>query len=230
MSRTLRVQLFDSEGRENLPDVVKNLKTYMKGLLAGGRSNLPKVVFLTAQGEGPMIAYSQLGGLNVTIIAVTFPPDFTVRTKENEEFKPQIPEKVRKFFKGVEIPVISGRLPFDGISGADSHNREMGLLRSAISLFGGSMPLAIQAVLQATDHGLVDVGEQVVAVTSDTAVLITASTTELFLSKTCGMMVNEIICKPSVFTISRRRRAKEAPRELTASSEPPQETQAPSHS
>jgi len=151
-----------------------------------------------------MKAYSQLNGLNVTIIAVTFPRGFHVRISEKDVYYPQIPEQIRKFFTGVEIPVITGRLPFDAMDGADSHNREMKLLRSAFALFGGSMPLAIQAVLQATDNGLVKTGEQVIAVTSDTAALITASTTEHFLSKNCGMMVNEIICKPRIFSIARR--------------------------
>jgi uncharacterized protein len=204
MTRVLKVQHFDSEGRENLPSVIKDVKTYLRALQSNGNTSLPKLVFLTGQGEGPMIAYNQLNELNATIIAVTFPRGFHVRISEKEVYYPQISERVRKFFKGVEIPVITGRLPFDAMDGADSHNREMKLLRSAFALFGGSMPLAIQAVLQAADNGLVEIGEQVIAVTSDTAVLITASTTEHFLSKNCGMMVNEIICKPRIFSIARR--------------------------
>jgi hypothetical protein len=204
MTRMLKVQHFDSEGRENLPNVIKNVKNYLRALQAGGSTSLPKLVFLTGQGEGPMIAYNQLSGLNVDIIAVTFPRGFHIRINEKEVYYPQISERVRKFFAGVEIPIITGRLPFDAMDRADSHNREMELLRSAFALFGGSMPLAIQAVMQATDNGLVEVGEQVIAVTSDTAVLITASTSEHFLSKTCGMMVNEIICKPRRFTVARR--------------------------
>jgi hypothetical protein len=217
MSRTIRVQHFDSEGRENLPDVIRNVKAYLKSLQTGGRIGLPKIVFLTAMGEGPMMAYSQLGGLNVRIIAVTFPPGFSVKTKDGQIFEPKMPEKVMKFFRGVEIPVISSRLPFDTVTGAESHNKEMALLRSSISIFGGSMPLAVQAVLQAADHGLIAVGEEVIAVTSDTAALITASTTEHFLSNTSGMLINEIICKPSVFSISRRRQMAR-PRELSGKS------------
>jgi len=204
MARMLKVQHFDSEGRENLPCVIKDVKSYLRALQTNGNTSLPKLVFFTGQGEGPMKAYSQLNGLNVTIIAVTFPRGFHVRISEKDVYYPQIPEQIRKFFTGVEIPVITGRLPFDAMDGADSHNREMKLLRSAFALFGGSMPLAIQAVLQATDNGLVKTGEQVIAVTSDTAALITASTTEHFLSKNCGMMVNEIICKPRIFSIARR--------------------------
>ena len=229
MTRMLKVQHFDFEGHENLPSVIKNVKNYLRALLTSENSSLPKIVFLTGQGEGPMIAYNQLSGLEVTIIAVTFPHGFSVRIGEKESFSPQIPERVKKFFTGVGIPVITGRLPFDTIDGADFHNKEMELLRSALELFGGSMPLAIQAVLQAADSGFVETGEQVIAVTSDTAVLITASTTKQFLRKTCGMMVNEIICKPRRFTISRRSRYLTLRREMLDTDEASPEIQEPEH-
>jgi len=225
MTRVLKVQHFDSEGHENLPNVIRNVKNYLRALQPCENCRLPKVIFLTGQGEGPMIAYNQLSGLEVTIIAVTFPHGFSVRTGDKESFFPQIPERVRKFFAGVGIPVITGRLPFDNIEGADFHNKEMGLLRSALELFGGSMPLAIQAA----DSGLVETGEQVIAVTSDTAVLITASTTKQFLSKTCGMMVNEVICKPRMFTISRRSRYLPMRREMIETDEVSPEIQEPEH-
>jgi hypothetical protein len=229
MTRMLKVQHFDSEGHENLPNVIKNVKNYLRALLTSENSNLPKIIFLTGQGEGPMIAYNQLSGLDVTIIAVTFPHGFSVRIGENESFSPQIPERVRKFFNGVGIPIITGRLSFDTIDGADFHNKEMELLRSTLEIFGGSMPLAIQAVLQAADSGFVETGEQVIAVTSDTAVLITASTTKQFLSKTCGMMVNEIICKPRRFTISRRSRYLTLSRERLDTNEASPEILEPDH-
>ena len=103
----------------------------------------------------------------------------------------------------------------------------MGLIRSALEVFGGSMPLAIQAVLQAADCGYVETGEQVIAITSDTAVLITASTTKQFLSNTCGMMVNEIICKPRMFTVSRRSRYLPQRREILETDEASPEIQEP---
>ncbi len=202
MNRGYKVQIFDCEGRENLPSVVKNVKNYVRMLVASGGAP-SKIVFFTLKGEGPMLAYNQLSGLNVTIIAVTFPVTYSVILKSGAKYTPEIPEKVQKFFKGVEIPIVRSRLPFDEITGAEFHNKEMIMLKNAMSVFGGSMPLAIQAVLQATDAGLVRSGEEVIAVTSDTALLVTASTTQDFLSQSCGLMVNEIICKPRNFNISK---------------------------
>lgn len=202
MIRSSRVQHFDSEGRENLPQVIKALKNYLRAFVTSGINMPAKMVFFTALGEGPMLAYNDLAGLGIKIIAVTFPPSYTVKRGDNI-YKPEIPDMVRKFFKGVEIPIVTSRLPFDHISGAISHNQEMSLIRDTLSLFGGSIPLAIQCVLQAADCGLVDSGEQVIAVTGDTALLVTASTTQNFLSKECGLMVNEVICKPRSFTRTR---------------------------
>ena len=206
VNRAHKVQYFDSEGRENLPLVLKSVKNYLRGSVVDGTPSPKKIVFLTGLGEGPMLAFNQLSGLDVTIIAVTFPKYFAITLDNGETVVPEMPEKVRKFFKGVDIPIVTGRLPFDEIAGAEFHNKEMATIKNTLSLFGGSVPLAIQAVLQATDGGFVNVGEQIIAVTSDTALLVTASTTQTFLSKGCGLMVNEIICKPRTFTISRPKR------------------------
>lgn len=204
MNRNHRLQTFEREGRrENLAQVIKGVKSYIRTLSNHGIAYPTKIVFFTLQGEGPMLAYTQLGGLSVDIIAVMFPATYAVTLKDGRSYPPPMPDGVRKFFNGVGIPIISARLPFDEIAGAESHNREMLLLKDTLSVFGGSMPLAIQAVLQATDSGLIPAGEEVIAVTGDTALLVTASTTRDFLSKTCGLMVNDIICKPRNFSISR---------------------------
>src|SRR5665213_2247842 len=146
MSRTVKVQHFDSEGRDNLPAVIKNVKNYIRGLMNSGIEHPAKIVFFTGQGEGPMLAYNQLGGLELKIIAVTFPLNYSERLEDGTVFRPEIPEKVRKFFAGVEIPIVTNRLPFDEIVGCESHNKEMALIRSVLGLYGGSDYLAIQAV------------------------------------------------------------------------------------
>jgi hypothetical protein len=205
MNRISKAQYFDSEGRDNLPQVIKTVKNYIRALITSGIPYPTTLVFFTGQGEGPMLAYNQLSGLDLKIIAVTFPPNYTVNLKDDRTYTPEIPDKIRKFFNGVEIPILTARLPFDDMAGAEFHNKEMATIRGVLGLFGGSMPLAIQAVLQATDNGLLSNGDQVIVATGDTALLVTASTTQNFLSNTCGLMINEIICKPRNFTISRRR-------------------------
>jgi hypothetical protein len=203
MTKQSKVQYFESEGREHLAEVVKSIKAYLR--LVDNHQRPRKLVFLTREGEGPVLAYNQLDAEKIKIIAVTFPRFFAGRHADGSRFAPEIPERIRKFFNGVGIEIITNRLPFDEISGAEAHNKEMGVLHNALTIFGASIPLAIQAVLQATDAGKVDPGEQVIVATGDTALLVTASTTNLFLMKDeRGLAVNEIICKPRVFNRSRK--------------------------
>jgi uncharacterized cupredoxin-like copper-binding protein len=79
----------------------------------------------------------------------------------------------------------------------------MKLVVDLLSLLGGSFAQGVQAVLQACDHGLVEIGEKVIMVTGDSAALVTASTTAKFLTRDEGLSIHEIICKPRNFTIAR---------------------------
>jgi hypothetical protein len=52
----------------------------------------------------------------------------------------------------------------------------------------------------ASDAGLVGLGEHVIAMTSDTSILVRAAATERFLT---DLIVREIICKPVLLTIGK---------------------------
>lgn len=190
---------FDAEGRENLPQVLRCVKR-----LFTRREDLRhcKVVIFTAIGEGPALAYNALQQWDPTIIAVTVGPDFHV-VRGDKKLHPFIPPKAKSFFDGVGIPIVKSRLPFDKIEGATAYNEQVKLIADSISIFGGSFVPCVQAVLQACDHGLIEIGEKVVAVTGDSAAVVTASTTGRFLTREAGLAVNEIICKPRNLTIAR---------------------------
>jgi hypothetical protein len=195
-----QIVYFDEEGRQNLPIVIRVLKRKLKS-----REDLRnlKLIIFTASGEGPLMAYRNLESFEVKIIAVTFPLSFSVKHKDGTPFHPHLPEKLRRFFDGVQIPVITpATLPFDGIEGMESHCQQMKLIRDVIAMFAGGFGLCIQAVLVACDLGLVKPGERVIVMSGDSAGLITASTTSKFLTKQ-GISVNEIFCKPRNLTISR---------------------------
>jgi hypothetical protein len=161
-----------------------------------------KVIIFTAIGEGPAAAYNLLQEWDPKIIAVTFSPDFSVM-RDGQEVRPRIPAKAKAFFDGVQIPVISARLPFQEIEGATAHNEQMKLIRNVLSVFGGSFAEGVQAVLQACDHGLVEIGETVFMVTGDSAAIVTASTTGKFLTREHGFAIHEIVCKARNLTIAR---------------------------
>jgi hypothetical protein len=193
------IRYFPSEGRENLVSVLRvvrkrlSRKPELRGL---------KIVIFTAYGEGPARAFKMFEEHDPKIIAVTCPPEFTFKHADHT-YKPQIDPKLRKFFDGVGITVLTGRLPFDNIEGMEAHNREMHVLRNALSIFGGGVVPCLQAVLQACDMGAVEIGERVIAISGDWAVLMTASTTNCAFSKERGVSINEIFCKPNRFDICR---------------------------
>ncbi|HVG26075.1 MAG TPA: hypothetical protein VM865_00610 [Acidobacteriaceae bacterium] len=194
------ITYFDSEGNENLSEVLKVIKRTVQK-----RPELQgcKVIFLTAEGHGPALAYNMLEQFGQKIIAVTFSPFFCLQ-RQGKQFHPQISSRVRKFFQGVEIPILTSRLPFESFGGSQSSiSSTLKLVNDAFAVFGGSVPLAIQAVLQACDMGHVQVGEVAIVATGDCALLVSASSSAMFLSVERGLCVLEILCKPRRFDISR---------------------------
>jgi hypothetical protein len=202
MNDTLYAQIvyFEREGRENLPYVLRVLK---KALKKRPELRSLKLVIFTAMGQGPALAYNELSEFDIKIIAVMFPVDFSLKQEDGNKFFPRIPPKVKKFFDGVEIRVLEpAPLPFDSIEGLQARNDQMKAIKSAISLFGGSFALCVQAVLRACDAGALEQGEAAIAMTGDCAALVTASTTAKFLTPE-GMSIKEIFCKPRNLTIAK---------------------------
>jgi hypothetical protein len=200
--QTSAILYFENEGRENLPRV---LSTVRRALTRRSELRDLKIVVFTATGDGPVLAYSRLRKFDPRIVAVTFPVGFHVNRGEDEPYYPTIPKRLRKFFDGVGYKVITNRLPFDAISNVQAHNHEMQLIKDVLNVFGGGFSLCVQAVLSACDHGEIAIGEKVLSLTGDVAAILTATTTEKFLSKTEGLVVNEILCKPRNLTITRQR-------------------------
>ena len=69
------------------------------------------------------------------------------------------------------------------------------------------MSLCVQAVLMASDAGYVSLGEHVIAMTSDTSILVRAAGTSRFLT---DLIVREILCKPVLLTIGKSEKAQSA--------------------
>lgn len=194
---------FDSEGRANLDDLMKVLKRTLK---AREELRTLKIVSFTAEGRGPAIAYNHLGEFSPKLIAVTFPRGFTIRGAQGQPYCPRIGEGILKFFKGVEIEVVTPpRLPFDLIEGMEAHNQQMRLVRQTIAIFGSGFELCLQAIMCACDVGLVEEGEAVIAFSGDTAGLFLASPTKRYLNPHTGLSVQEIFCKPKMLTVSRHK-------------------------
>jgi hypothetical protein len=205
------IKYFDQEGRQNLGQVLKTVCHAYK------REDVRscKLVIFTSFGEGPALAYNKLAGFRPKIIAVTYPPGFSVKKMNDDGVEMEIPvrisDQLRKFFDGVEIKVLSSRMPLSSTEGAEATRHEMKLIRDVLSLYGSGFSACVQAVLQACDMGEVEVGERVVSMSGDCAAIITASSSAKFLCASGGLSINEILCKPRNLTLTRKQEAQKIP-------------------
>lgn len=181
---------FPEAGRENLTHVLKALK---KALHRRPTLRTHKIVFFTSYGEGPLQATGLFREHQPEMIAVTFPRTLT---RGENKLPHEIPSSVKRYLDAFGITVIAARLPFEPMDGARNHNAEMELINKALSIVSSSMPLCVQAILQACDHGHVLEGELVIGVTGDMAALVSACSTQKFLGKESPFFVKEFLCKP----------------------------------
>jgi hypothetical protein len=193
-------EYFMQEGKENL---ARCLQATFAAALA---HRVGKVVIFTSAGRGVMMALdeyrSQEKYSHIELVAVSFPSQsqFTA----GDPLEHCIPGSVLETLSERGVPVVRAHLPFDPIRthyvGQGVLGQDFGLIGNALRIFGGSMSLCVQAVLMASDAGFVELGEHVIAMTSDTSILVRAAGTERFLT---DLIVREIICKPVLLTIGK---------------------------
>lgn len=202
-SNTSAIEYFFHEGKENLDECLRiSFETAV-------RRNVTNIIIFTAVGEGPKIAVekyvSQPEYQNIKIIAVTFPHGQKFKGYEDKPEATQICAEYREFFKAHNVPIVRAHPPFNPIhphsEGHSAPGLDLTLIGNTLNIFCGSMTLCIQAALMACDAGEVELGEHVIAMTSDTAILARVAPTERFMA---DFIVREILCKPLSLTISKR--------------------------
>jgi len=193
-------EYFLQEGKENL---TRCLQATFAAALA---HNVKKVIIFTSAGRGVTMAIqdycSQEKFADVQLIAVTFPSQLQFTAGDPSEHA--IPSDVAEQFAAKKIPIVRAHLPFDPIrshyEGQGILGQDFSLIGNALRIFCGSMSLCVQAVLMASDAGYVALGDHVIAMTSDTSILVRAAGTSRFLT---DLIVREIICKPVLLTIGK---------------------------
>jgi uncharacterized protein len=193
-------EYFLQEGKENLD---KCLQSTFK---AAVDHSIKKIIIFTSAGKGVMTAVrdycpqEQFAGIQ--LIAVTFPNQTEFSAGDSSEHT--ISKKIGEYLASQNIPIVRAHLPFDPIrshyKGHGILGQDFSLIGNALRIFCGSMSLCVQAVLMASDAGYVDLGEHVIAMTSDTSILVRAAGTSRFLT---DLIVREIICKPVLLTIGK---------------------------
>ncbi|HEY1210772.1 MAG TPA: hypothetical protein VGE85_15500 [Terracidiphilus sp.] len=190
------IEYFFHEGKENLEDCLRiAFETAVS-------RDVKTIVIFTGIGQGPRIAIekylSQPRFKEIQLIAVTFP--YGQRFKDGAHI--EISPKTLDFLVENGVPLLRAHLPFAPIA---AHYRQHGILGqdltligNALSIFGGSMSLCVQAALVASDAGYLELGQHAICLTSDTAILARTSPTQDFLT---DFIVREILCKPMALTV-----------------------------
>lgn len=193
-----KIEYFLQEGKANLRNCMRI------AFEAAIERQIGTLVIFTGIGEGPEIAIKEFWPLaefrDIKLIAVTFP--YGKRFKDNKEVK--ISPEIIALFEANKIPLIRAHLPFDPITahyrGHGILGQDLTLIGNALSVFGGSMSLCVQAALMACDAGLLETGDHVIAITSDTAIVARTAPTDRFLT---DFIVREVLCKPLFLTIGK---------------------------
>lgn len=173
------------------------------------------VVMYTSVGDGPCIAVDRYTSVaefaHIRIVAVT-PPAQRLYLADPREPGATAPVRTGIFgerrvkLNEAGVPVISARLPFRSLAVPPSEEASfdpMQLVDRAFGTLGGGFSLCVQAALLACDAGAVSPGERVAAMTADTSIVLLASHSENFLSPKHGLFVEHIICRPSLYDISK---------------------------
>ena len=197
-------EYFLQEGKANLTSCLQ--ATFAAALA----HQISKIVIFTSAGRGISMALDEFRSQDryshIEMIAVTFPSQSQFSVGDPAEHS--IPNNLLRVFAERGVPVVRAHLPFDPIrphyAGHGVLGQDFGLIGNALRIFGGSMSLCVQAVLMASDAGHLDLGEHVIAMTSDTSILVRAAGTSRFLT---DLIVREIICKPVLLTIGKSENA-----------------------
>jgi len=211
---TASITYFAREGRENLSECLRlSFETL-------NQYGLKKLVIFTGIGDGIQEGISDYLSqplyASVNIVGVTFAQGFEVR-QDGKQTAHVFPMDRRTAFSEIGIPIVRAHLPFDSISTQYQHQhgvlaQDMGIVGNALNIFCGSMSLCIQAVLMACDAGEIEIGEHVVVMTSDTALIVRAAPTARLLT---DLIVRQIICKPAFLTVAKAEKL-QAPEEVEA--------------
>jgi hypothetical protein len=205
---------FLQEGKENLRECLK------VAFQSAKQQNVSKIIIFTAKGEGVRIAVeshlSQEEFSKIKVVAVAFPHGKVFTDKDKKTIEVEISPEDLQLFRKHNIPVVRAHLPFDSITpffkSSGMLGQDLSLVSEALGIFGGSMALCVQAITMACDAGEVEIGEHVIALTSDTAILAQASNTDRMLGE---LIVREVLCKAAVLTVSRREQSEKMPGQLS---------------
>ncbi len=176
-----KITYFETSGTENTEET---LKLALERAKARGVS---KIVLASTRGETARLAMEKYEGTDINLVVVPHQYGFG----PGQRFAPELIEELEK--KGHTVHFGTMLFHTDNFYGEKAPT----IIANTFRVFCQGMKVCAEIILMAADAGLVEIGEQVIAVTgtgrgADTAVMATASTSTKF----SDFHITEIICKP----------------------------------
>ena len=176
-----KITYFDSPGLDNTEET---LRLAMERAKARG---IKKIILASTRGDTARLAAEPLASNGLKMIVVPHQYGFG----ESQRFPPELVAELEK--KGHRVHFGTMFFHTENFYGS----RTPTIMANMLRIFCQGMKVCVEIILMATDAGLIDIGEQVIAVTgtgrgADTAVVATASTSTKF----NDFHITEIICKP----------------------------------
>jgi len=186
------IYYFNEEGQKNTNKVLELVLKKAQELA------INKIIIFTSNGDTAF----ELRRFNkeIEIIAVSFPykQEFNVKDK-NGKNKKVIPEtskkKVREKLFENNIELVQGTMPFNEIIIPGTKEIKKSTIVHTLSLISRGLSFCVQSVLMATDAGVVEKGEDVIAMSADTAVVVNSANSQWLFHPVKGLQIKEIICK-----------------------------------
>jgi hypothetical protein len=196
-----QITYFAEEGKNNLTECLR------LSFATADQYEFEKIVIFTGIGDGLEEAAEQYSTqaryAGIKLVGVTFPQGFEVMNNGERKAPVFSPERLQ-YLADRNISLVRAHLPFDPISAQYRQHgilaQDMSIVGNALNIFCGSMSLCVQAVLMACDAGEVGIGEHVVVMSSDTALIVRAAPTTRLLT---DFIVRQIICKPAFLTVAK---------------------------
>jgi hypothetical protein len=156
-----------------------------------------KLLVFTSDGEGPIMASDLTKDEEMKIVAVTFPAGRVFRDPQGNIVKLGLSDPGRKKeLEGRGIAVVQGTMPLQEIMTPGSRDTRLEAIVRTLGLMSAGLPLCVEAVLMATDAGVVSAGEEIIASSADTAIVATGALSHWLFHPEEGLDIREIICKP----------------------------------
>jgi len=182
---------YPGKGKTMMEDTIK------KSLERCKETGIGKILIFTSDGEGPLLAARIKGSSNVRIVAVTFPAGQVFRDNKGNLVRAKLSDPIeRKKLEDEGILVVQGTMPLQEIITPGSSDSKTDAILRTLSLISLSLPLCVQAILMATDAGVVSPGEEVVSASADTAIVGCGALSHWLFHPEEGLDIREIICKP----------------------------------